>query len=181
MGEFKLEWPDSSPCLNCGVEVDLAVDNCPDCNEDAYYRFTTDVLLLGFTTGRLIDARRGGLVLGRAGIEDDIPLCRAIVPGVMDVCARMHGGEFILNNQASFDSAERLAEINSYKDPDYVPLTVIPLTATTRVFNTNGLDGPDSNPCLLIQTGQFIVNRAATAKYYSELEQINNASSPKLG
>lgn len=181
MGEFLIEWPDGSPCLTCGNEVDLETDKCPGCGEPTFHRFSSATLFLAFTSGRMIDVRRGGLVLGRPGLEDDIPLCRAVVPGVLDVLGLMHGGEFIVNNQASFDNSDRLIEINSFLDRSYPALTEVPLTSTTRIFNTNGLDGPDSHSSLLIQTGQFIVNRAATAKYYSEIEEINNSSSPKIG
>lgn len=129
----------------------------------------------------MLDIRPGGLVLGRPGPEDDIPMYRAVVPGVLQLCGLMHGGEFVVNSVAAEENSERLEEINSYKDLACAPLTSIPLTATTRIFNTNGTEGPESNLAVLIQARQFIINRAATVKYYSELEEINNSASPKLG
>ena len=46
-----------------------------------------------------------------------------------------------------------------------------------RIINTN------SNPndkILLMEDGQFIVNKHATAKYLDEIEEINNKTNPYL-
>ena len=161
--------------------MSLSVTVCQSCENELPPRFTTGDLLISFTSGGIIDARSGGLVLGRPGPEDDIPMFRAIIPGVLELCGLMHGAEFIVNNMAAAKHVDRLLEINSYRPEDYTPLASIPLTLTTRVFNTNRTTGPDSNLALLIQTNQFIVNRRATVKYYSELEELNNSVSPKLG
>jgi hypothetical protein len=92
----------------------------------------------------------------------------------------MHGGEFIVNAQASRANAARLEEINAYRSAEYIPISNIALTDTTRIFNTNGTEGPDSHLWLLVQSGQFIVNRAGTIECFEELEQMNNSVAPLL-
>lgn len=180
MSEITFEVPDNSPCYHCGIDMALDLEICPDCGEEVPTRFTAPQLLVLFTNGQILDARSGGLVLGRDDPEDDIPMFRAVIPGVLQLVGLMHGGEFIVNCNAVSANQDRLLEINSYKDSKYTPMASIPLTSTTRVFNTNGTQGPESNLALLIQSGQFIVNRAATIKYYSELEEINNSLQPNL-
>lgn len=179
--EDVFDTPERSPCAHCGKDTLLTLNVCELCNEELSPRITVPQLLVMVVTGLLIDVREGGLVLGRPGPEDDIPMLFAPVPGVLELCALMHGGEFILNTMASAKHTDRLLEINAYKPEEYTPLPSIPLTSTTRVFNTNGTKGPESNAAVLIQTGQFIVNRRATVKFYSELEEINNSVPPNLG
>jgi hypothetical protein len=86
----------------------------------------------------------------------------------------MQGGEYIINHAASQKYKEEIREINAYKSADHPPLTSISLTDTTRVLNTNG---HSQNIALLVESGQFVVNRAATAKYYYQLEKLNRSTS----
>jgi hypothetical protein len=181
MAEIKIEVSDTAPCPHCEAQVTIDLESCPNCEKELPFRIHAGQLLIAFCTGEVLDARRGGLVVGRHEPADDIPIFRAVVPGILEICGRMHGGEFIVNARASIENATRLQEINSYRSAEYTPTSNIVLTDTTRIFNTNGTGGPDSHLWLLVQSGQFIVNRAGTIKYFEELQQINNSVSPVLG
>jgi hypothetical protein len=181
MAEIKIEVPDTAPCPQCERQVTIGLTSCPTCEKELPVRIHAGQLLIAFTTGEVLDARRGGLVMGRHEPADDIPIVRAVVPGILEVCGRMHGGEFIVNARASRENATRLEEINAYRSPEYTPISNIALTDTTRIFNTNGTEGPESHLWLLVQSGQFIVNRAGTIEYFEELERINNSVAPVLG
>ncbi len=47
----------------------------------------------------------------------------------------------------------------------------------TRIFNTNGIKG---ELIIIVDSGQFVVNRAATKKHFTELEKLNNSVTHKL-
>ncbi|PKO69082.1 MAG: hypothetical protein CVU20_12285 [Betaproteobacteria bacterium HGW-Betaproteobacteria-14] len=126
-----------------------------------------------FLEGRLIDARAGGLVLGRDHDEDDIPLLALVASGVFQVIALMQGGEFIISREVTERNLPRISEINSYQSGSYAPMEEIPLTRDSRVFNCNGTSG---DLILLIEKGSYIVNRAATIKFYAELLELNSSS-----
>jgi len=57
---------------------------------------------------------------------------------------------------------------------EYVPLTSMPLSANTRVFNSHSVLGGEPL-AFLVEAGQAIIRRAATSKYLSELEELNNS------
>ncbi|MCA1438519.1 MULTISPECIES: hypothetical protein [unclassified Bradyrhizobium] len=63
-----------------------------------------------------MDARFGGLVLGRDGPEDDIPLLQHQGAGVFALIGVMQGGEYILSEEATKRHWTRLQEINAEKD-----------------------------------------------------------------
>jgi hypothetical protein len=112
---------------------------------------------------------------GRHTSEDDIHLFYGAGLGVLQSDSDMHGGEYIVNAQASTKHFDRLVEINSFTSgDDYEPMKSIPLTDGSRVFNTNGAEESLS---LLIDAGEYVINRAATIKFYEELEEINNSVS----
>lgn len=123
--------------------------------------------------GELLDARAGGLIIGRNDDSDDIPMVFAVSVGIFQVYGNMQGGEYIINAVASTKYKERIEKINSYnRNNEYKPLNLLKVTDNTSVINTNV--NPKST-LLLVDSGQFIINRAATAKYYDELEEINSS------
>lgn len=181
MAEITIEHGDTSPCEHCGTDVPLEAVQCGSCDEDIPQRVHIGTLLVAFTTGIVIDVRRGGLVLGRHDKTDDIAMWRATGNGVLQLCGFMQGGEYIVNCVATHEHHDRLMEINAYTEEEYEPLMSIPITDTTRLFNTNGTGGPGHNSGVLVHSGQYVVNRAASKKYYSELQTINDSASPELG
>jgi hypothetical protein len=181
MGEIKLVTADTIPCFHCGEQMDAKLSHCPECEATVPHVVTVADLLHNLFGGYVVDVRPGGLVLGRHTKEDDIPMYKGIAAGLLQLTGVMQGGEFILNWRASGVYRDRLFEINGYTDGDYKPLTSLSLKAGTRIFNTNGMRGEDSNLAILVDGDQFVVNRAATIKYLDELEEINNSISPWAG
>ncbi len=116
----------------------------------------------------MLDARLGGLVLGRPGPDDDIPMYRHVGKGIFEVVGLMQGGEFIVSKVATEKHREWLEEINLEKEENAASLTLVH-SPVTSVINTN----------LLPQWGglwishQFVVNRIATAKWLDELQWRN--------
>lgn len=177
MAKLLIEIAEESPCNFCGAPVPLDVTaeedaaSCQSCDQSVYPRYTAAAVFTSMLDGKIIDARQGGLVLGRDTAEDDIPMIAAVAPGVYQVLGLMHGGEYILSRDAAAEHSERVNEINSYKAKDYEPLRNVVLSKVTRMFNTN--HEPAGVVALLIDHGQFIINRAGTAKFYQELENLN--------
>jgi hypothetical protein len=118
-----------------------------------------------------MDARFGGLVLGREGTEDDIPLLQHQGSGVFAVVGAMQGGEYILSAEATKLHMSRITEINSKNGaPPGLPCS----PPQSAVIDTNLM--PPHGGLWVAYGGQFIVNRFATAKYFDELEKLNVSS-----
>jgi len=178
MRDYTFQGAEGSPCPHCHEEVELDMTVCPSCKQEVYQRYDALSFILTFFEGHIIDARAGGLVLGRNHNEDDIPMLSVMAPGIFQSCGMMMGGEFILNREATAKHKNRIEEINAYlKDSPFTPLTSISITEKTRVFNTNGIKG---ELIMFVDNGQFVVNRAATAKYFKELEELNNSVTHEL-
>ena len=177
MAKLQFEVADSSPCFHCGTDMPFQLSECASCNQEVPPRYTAADVYFSFYEGHIIDARAGGFVLGRDDNEDDITMISAVAPGIFQVCGLMQGGEYIINKEATSKHRERIEEINSYKNSEYVCINSITITNQTRVFNTNGIKG---KLVILIEAGQFIINRAATAEHYFELEDLNNSVSHEL-
>jgi hypothetical protein len=82
----------------------------------------------------------------------------------------MEGYEYLVNSKASKLHEARLDEINSCKAPCEM-LPEIKLSKGTRVFNT-WCEPRDK--VLIVDEGQRIINKYATANFFDELETINN-------
>lgn len=172
MAEMTFSIADDSPCYFCGEPVAMDKSTCPSCGKEVFLRYNAADMYLLFYDGHIIDARAGGLVLGRHHNEDDIPMLAAVAPGIFQVLGKMQGGEYFVNRAATAKHRERLEEINSHQSSEYIPMQSIELSDKSRVFNTNGIRG---ELALLIDSGSFIINRAATLKFYRELEELNNS------
>lgn len=168
MAEFRLEIGSETDCQTCGAAIPLSSATCPGCAAQAPHRLTFEEFFIELEQGRMLDARQGGLVIGRAGVDDDIPMYRHFGKGIFEVVGLMQGGEFIVSKIATEKHRAWLEDINQEKgdcscDP---ALKYSPVTST---INTN----------LLPQWGglwisyQFVVNRFATAKWLDELEWRN--------
>ncbi len=176
MTNVEIEIADSSPCFFCSEELPLNLLSCSSCGSPQA-RYTAVEIYHKFYEGHIIDARAGGLVLGRHHNEDDIPILYSSAIGVFDLSRYMQGGEYILNTEASVKHKDRIEEINSYMTSEYSPIKSLEVSEKTRIFNTNGIKG---ELIILIDSGQFVVNRAATKKHFTELEKINNSVTHKL-
>jgi hypothetical protein len=172
MSKVELEIAETTPCFYCHEPMPLTESECAACQKEVPLRLTILDFLGDFFGGHIIDARAGGLVVGRHDSEEDIPMLIGVGLGVLQISGMMQGGEYVVNREAASKHADRIQEINSYKNKQYKPVESIDITARTRIFNTNGLQG---KLLIFLDSGQFIVNRAATIKYYLELEEINNS------
>lgn len=168
MAEFRIDIGSETDCPTCGTAVPLSATTCPGCSFDAPHRITFEEFFIELEQGRMLDARQGGLVVGRSGPDDDIPMYRHVGKGIFEVVGLMQGGEFIVSKVATEKYRVWLEEINLGKgdEADSLTLTHSPVTS---VINTN----------LMPQWGglwisyQFVVNRFATAKWLDELQWRN--------
>ncbi|TIT32296.1 MAG: hypothetical protein E5W65_25650 [Mesorhizobium sp.] len=121
-----------------------------------------------------MDARHGGLIVGRDGPDDDIPMYQFIGDGIFEICGLMHGREYIVSREAALKHVSALQAINSETgtaDAD-LPLRFSPRSA---VINTN-LMPPGG--AIWVDPGQYIINRFATAKHLDSLEKLNAKGNP---
>jgi hypothetical protein len=127
-----------------------------------------------FFQGFIIDARHGGLLVGED--DDNIPVIQMQPDGTFQHVAWFQNMEYILNSYATHQYMDRLHEINADRDFD-AALSEIKLSEKSSIINAHGIG--QSKYVLIDSKGQFIVNREATAKYFYELETLNNdAESP---
>lgn len=120
--------------------------------------------------GEILFAHQGGLVIGRAGSADDIPMVVYRALGVFQYFAHMQGGEYLVSAKATARHRDRLEAINSEKG-ESTPIAAMAVTDKTAVLNTNLIHGGAT--LLTSSDGQFVINRFATAKHLRELEQLN--------
>jgi hypothetical protein len=164
MTEFRLEIGSETDCQTCGAAVPLSVEACPGCSTPAPHRLNFEAFFIELEQGRMLDARQGGLVVGRPGPADDIPMYRHFGKGIFEVVGLMQGGEFIASQLCTEKHRGWLEEINREKGnrPATIPMAYSPFAS---IINTN----------LLPQWGglwisyQFVVNRFAAAKWLEEL------------
>lgn len=171
MLEQKFTIADNSPCFYCNQPLSIKSSICGSCKEENPIRCTAEDMYLLFYEGHIIDARAGGLVLGRNHNKDDIPMFAPVAPGIFQVLGLMQGGEFLINSNSAGKHSKRIEEINRNNDDEYTPITSLIINEHSRVFNANGIKGDLS---LLIDSGSYIINRSATIRYYEELVDLNN-------
>ncbi|MEZ0213175.1 MAG: hypothetical protein ACAH27_09540 [Xanthobacteraceae bacterium] len=168
MTEFRLDIGSETDCHTCGAAIPLSSATCPGCSTQASHRLTFEAFFVELEQGRMLDARQGGLVIGRQGADDDIPMYRHFGKGIFEVVGLMQGGEFIVSKFATEKHRQWLEEINQEKGECSGDLS-LKYSPVMSIINTN----------LLPQWGglwishQFVVNRFATAKWLDELEWLS--------
>ncbi|MET4477980.1 hypothetical protein [Bradyrhizobium sp. F1.13.3] len=167
MSDFNQELASSTSCAHCSAEVPLVSETCPKCSTPVPPRINFHEFFAELERRTIMDARFGGLVLGREGPEDDIPLLQHQGAGVFVLIGAMQGGEYILSEEATKRHEARLHEINAEKGS----LPKVSYTPGSTVIDTNLM--PSGGALWVAHHGQFIVNRFATAKYFDELEKMN--------
>ena len=122
--------------------------------------------------GYLIDARAGGLVIGKSHEEGHIYMIQRDENDAFEFINVMEGGEYILCHEACDAALERLEVINQDTGP--VTEFVVPdiYHRATRVINTNAT--PDDKILLIDARGQFIINAVSTRKHFNELQALND-------
>ncbi|MFI3904334.1 hypothetical protein [Ochrobactrum sp. S1502_03] len=168
MGEFSLEIAETSLCEQCETELEISIPSCTNCGANTYRRTFPD-FISALEHFHLQDARYGGLVLGRTGPEDDIPMYTYAGKGIYALAGLMQGGEYILSQAATLKYMERLHEINSEKGEHLIPFYPMN-TEYSSIINTNFMPYMGG---LWISGRQFVINRVATQRHYAELEHLN--------
>lgn len=130
-------------------------------------------------SGRIVDGRAGGLVLGRRHDENlvgGIYIIRTTPEGFVILRENMEGGEFVVNANSSRMQRERLEAINQWKEGTG-ELPPLPVTPILRVLSVSA---EPFDKLLWLELGQFIVNRRATAAYFNEIHELNRTGNLHL-
>lgn len=132
--------------------------------------FTKEEIEKLFQERWIVDARNGGLVIGRKHNEGGIEMLRQLYPdNIYSSCGVMEGGEYILCHEASLKHKERIDEINAYKlYGDGVDLFDV---CKCNIILTK--HEPCDKYLLTDHQGQFIVNKRSTSRFLRELDCIN--------
>jgi hypothetical protein len=134
--------------------------------------FSRDGFFSLFEIGWIVDGRAGGLVLGRdKNPTEEIGMLQQVEADKFALCGWMHGAEYLVNADAVAEFKERLEEINAYKSTSNA-ITAIPIGRSCRILNTHA--APDEK-FVWVEGFQFVVNAAATAKYFDEIVTINES------
>lgn len=119
--------------------------------------------------GLVVDARRGGLVIGRSHDEGNIYMIQQYLTGYR-VINHMEGGEYVICHEAIMKHKDRIIYINSLQmDCQNVDIDVLrhtPLLVTQ-------LDGPHDKFLLFDVRRQFVVNKGSTCYFLEELNRLN--------
>ena len=119
--------------------------------------------------GGFIDARPGGLVVGKTHAEGGIMIISPNEDGeTIDIVGEMEHGEYIMSPEATQKHKARLSEINSdnnfngYINVDSIRLKSVLFTGKTFAA------------IVLTDGEQYIINSKSSAKYLDELDKLNN-------
>lgn len=172
-----LKVSETAECHQCGEVGSIHELRCTSCDALTLYIDFAD-LLQRQHKGQIMDARFGGLVLGRDTTVDDIVMLCMWPGNVACVTGLMQGGEYILSPEATELHRDQIEEINSEKgDPSEIEGSW--LTTTTHTLDTR-LGAPflpfSNFGALLVAPGQFVINRFATKKHFKRLCELNSCS-----
>jgi hypothetical protein len=123
----------------------------------------------------IVDGRCGGLLIGRSHADGHIRMVHGPFDGHYRVFTAAEGGEYVVNYRAYENEKTRLDEINSFKD-EHCQLSEIAVSPASRILNTHA--EPNDKLLWIGNGGVFIVNKRATAKHFSEIEEINQKWNP---
>lgn len=121
-----------------------------------------------FINGWIVDARAGGLIVGRGHDEGHILMFSpAAELGEFSLVGFVEGGEFIMGTEATAAHFDELDQLNRDNSPsDSLPF----LDRSSRIINTCA----EPHDKFLIVRNQFIINRNATNRHFSTLQRLNN-------
>lgn len=173
MGHFTIEFADETACPYCSTIVPLTQEQeeCGHCGA-MLFRLTAPDFFSEVQRRRVLDVRHGGLIMGKSGKEDDIPLLQSEGNGIYSLKGFMHGGEYILSSAATHRHFKRLEEINSEMGMDGYGNLDVRVSRHTCVINVDLVS--DFLGLWIDPNGQFIINAFATAKHFLELEKLNS-------
>lgn len=165
--------PDFVPCRSCREDTPVNSTKCPSCGV-MELRLDIGDFLGRIHKRQVMDIRHGGLVLGRPGTEDDIPMFDIAADNVLSLTGMMQGMEFIVCPEATVKHMGILTQLNEDKgdpstldEPDWFQFG--------NVFDTNScmpLEGLWPHGGVWVGS-QFVLNRYATKKHFLQLVNIN--------
>ncbi len=121
-------------------------------------------------SGSLVDGRRGGLVIGPSHEEGNIYLLYQTQSGGYRILGTMEGGEYLLSHGAYLLYHHRINEINAWEHPTAL-VEKSKVSGESRIINAFG---EKSEKIILIDhRGQFIVNKFATGRFFTEIDGLN--------
>lgn len=123
--------------------------------------------------GMIVDARDGGLVIGRSHKDGNIYMIRQLFDSDnYEIFAHMEGGEYIICHDAYIKYKDTIENINSFHGTEYnVDIEEVcksPVLLTSAPFEDKYL--------FIDARGQFIVNKYATCLFLKELNLINKSA-----
>lgn len=133
--------------------------------------FNKDTVYEMISAGWIVDARGGGLVVGRSHAEGNIYMIQQLTDGRFIIKGHMEGGEYIVNADAYFTNRERLERLNEFSD-EHEDMSSTFISPSSRILNTHAQ--PYDKMLWIDTRGQFIANKRATAKHFHEIEEINH-------
>lgn len=126
--------------------------------------------------GWVIDTRAGGYVLGRSHEQGNIYMFRFVYnssESKISFDGNLEGGEYIVNYGAYIANKERFDEINKFYDQTYnIEFDKIKMSSKTRIFNAHAT--PYDKLLLIDNQNIMLINKFATAKYFEEIEHLND-------
>lgn len=134
-----------------------------------HFSFQTFMAIL--INGWVVDGRSGGLVIGRSHDDGNIYFVTESPDNKFVISGHVEGDKYILNYSATEVHESRLLEMNEFYDEQY-DYKNKNISSSTRVINTHA--EPYDKFIWIDSKRTMIVNKYATAKYFDELEEIND-------
>ncbi|MCQ0168439.1 hypothetical protein DN388_15895 [Pseudomonas sp. S12(2018)] len=136
---------------------------------DERFTLSQDGFTRCFVNGWIVDARDGGLIVGRSHQNGHILMFQGTPSlGEFEHIGYVEGGEYIMSTGATESHMARLEEINR----DNAPCdTEVPISLDSQIINTRA----EPHDKFLVIEKQFIINRNATKRHFVELEKLNSA------
>lgn len=119
--------------------------------------------------GKIVDARRGGLVVGRSHDEGNIYILKHCDEGYR-VINHMEGGEYVICHEALVTHKDRIISINNKQMKcKFVDIDVLRHTPLLITAQKGGID----KFLLMDDRGQFVVNKGSTCYFLDDLNWMN--------
>lgn len=120
-----------------------------------------------FINGWIVDARDGGLIVGRCHEDGHILMLQGTSTlGVFEHIGFVEGGEYIMGTDATEAHYDRLKEINEDNAPCDKEISV---SLDSQIINTRA----EPHDKFLVIQKQYIININSTKRHFRELEDLN--------
>ncbi len=121
--------------------------------------------------GRIVDGRAGGFLFGRSHKDGGIPVISRCNDDTFAISDEFGGGEYLVNWDAYNAAKMRFDEINGHREQDVCELLSPRITPNSRLINTKAQ--PSDKIIWIDRRGCFVINKTATARYFAEIEKLN--------